>query len=311
MKTENSEILKKEYFNYVETLLDAAFKRALHHTLNTSQSSEERIFLTIWNFMQSRRIRRRNYMKENEKSKIKDSFVTYARDQYKNKLPITFYIFDLPIKTGLKQVTDFGEEIMLRNLDSIAQRIEKVYPYGARFLVLSDGYIFSISGVVPHAYIDTYLKNISNLISKLSLTRVSVAKWNLFVFKDERIMHEAFLNFKNTETYKTYLLKQIEDKTKIRYREIAGKAYSKELEQQLLYARAFFEKSKKDYLDSNLKHNLGFKLTKGGFMRSEPVLAIYPADPNIEASVSRGVTQFIKKESGVVVPVLSTNEPNI
>jgi len=309
MKTHNT--LKKEYFNYVEGLLDAAFKRALHDTLNASQSLEEGIFLTIWNFMQSRRIRRRNYMTENEKFELKSSFVIYVRNQYKNKLPITFYIFDLPIKTGLKQETDLGEEIMLRNLESIARIIERIYPYGVKFSILSDGDIFSISGIVPHEYIEEYLNNINNLIGKLSLTRVSVADWHKLVFKNESSIIEAFLNFKNTETYKTYLIKEIENKTKIRYREISGNNYSKHLEQQLLHARAFFEKNKKIYLNNNSKRNLGFRLTKGGFKRSKPVLAIYPADPNIEVSVSRGVTQLVKKESGIIVPILLTTKANI
>lgn len=302
---ERQNTLKKEYFRHTEALLDAAFERALHSALRTSQSFEEKIFLTIWNFMQSRRIRRRNYMTEDDKSRLKNSFLIYAKNQYKNKLPITFYIFDLPMKNGVKQDTDLGEEIMLKNFENIACRIENIYPYGVRFIILSDGDIFSLSGVIPHEYIDKYIKNINDLIKKLSLTRVSIIDWHLLVYKDEKNIDNAFLNFKNSEKYETYLSREIENKTKIRYRELAGDSYSKHTEQQLLFARAFFEKNKKDYFNS-IKHNFGFKLTKGGFKRDEPVLAIYPADPNIEISVSRGITQFIKKESGIILPTLLT-----
>lgn len=307
MKTHNQNILKKEYLEYVESLLDASFERALKSSTVFPQSLDDSMFITIWNFIQSRRVRRRNYMTENEKKELQNAFISYAKRQYHKKLPITFYIFDLPIKTGVaEQVIDSGEEIMLRNFENLARRIELVYPYGVHFNILSDGNIFSTGGIMSQQNVEEYFDNVTKLIDELSLTRVSIIDWYMLVFKNKKAMYDAFTHFKNTESYRMYLLKEIEDKTRIRCREIAGNNYTPHLEEQLLYARAFFEKSKKDYLENNLEFELGFKLTKGGFRRDEPTLAIYPADPNIETSVSRGITTFVKKQSGIVVPVLIT-----
>ena len=304
MKKENQEQLKKEYFTYVDKLLGEAFERAQKTHTENQKNKKEYILTTIWNFIQSRRIRRRNYMTELQKEELKSQFMAYAKNQYKQKLPIIFYLFDLPIKTGQNQNTDLGEEIMLKNLENIALNIEFVYPYGVQFIILCDGDIFSLSKVVPHQVIKTYLDNINTLIHEFSLSRVSIIDWHTCIFKNANEMEEAFKVFKETDDYTKYLHKEVLAKTSLRCKEIAGPKYSKNLELELLQARAFFEKNKKLHYDDNTKNTLGFKVTKGGFKRSNPAFAIYPADPNIETSVSRGITKLSRKESGVIIPIL-------
>jgi len=296
---------KEEYFKYTEKLLGAAFERASKGISMDEKSNEIDIKTNIiWNFMQSRRIKRRNYMTDKEKEQLKQQFTQYVKRQYKKRIPILFYLFDLPMKTGLKQETDLGEEIMIRNLESISRNIEKVYPYGVKFLILCDGDIFSISKVTSHNKIQEYINNIKKIIQKFNIKNVQISDWHTYIFKDNTIMERSFALFKKKYSYKNFISNEIEIKTRKRCKELAKKNYTNELESELLYARAFFEKNKKIYFEKN--KNFGFKLTKGGFKRSEPSLAIYPADPNIETSVSRGKTNLIKKESGIIIPILKT-----
>ncbi len=302
MQDEND--ISKEYFDYSNKLLSEAFFRAQNNATRNARTKEEVMFETIWNFMQSRRIRRRNYMTDVQKNALKTNFFSYLARQYNSKSPLLFYFFDLPIKNGETQDTDLGEEIMLRNLENIAYKIESVYPYGAKFVVLSDGDIFSLSKVVPHNTVKNYIANINKLILKLGISRVSVVDWHTYIFNNQSDMLEAFRFFKKNDSYVTYLNDELIVKTRIRCKEIAKSRHSAKLENELLYSRAFFERNKKVLFNEKINGIDGFKLTKVGFKREDNTLSIFPADPNIEISVCRGITKIIKKPTGVVAPVI-------
>ncbi len=306
MKRENPEKLKKEYFEYTDGLLERALSRAVKKAAR-EENQEYAPVLAIWYFLQSNRIKRRNYLTREEQNILKEKFIHSARSRFAKKLPLSFYLFDLPIKTdSLDQAVDLGEEILVRNLDRIAQKIETLYPYGVQFTVLSDGDVFTLSQVIDHSVIDLYMANVTRLLKKHRCSHVSFIDWHTYIFKDRRDMLHQFTYFKTHEKYTAYLSEEIIRKAKKRF-ETFSNEHSSEKENDFLMARAFFEKTKTMYesettaADANC---LGFKLTKGGFKRKNPVLAIYPADPNIENSVSRGRTNLVRKESGIVVPIL-------
>lgn len=299
------DIITEEYFTYSKELLRSAFNRAYSKAKVTTNNPDDKVIHTIWNFLQSRRIRRRNYLTTKQKQQLRDMFFSYAQYCYSQKKPLVFYLFDLPIKNSQGQSPDLGEEILFRNLENIAVLIESVYPYGAIFLVLSDGDIFSLSNIVDHSEVSGYISANNHLINKIKATRVTVRDWHTYIYEDEEKMHSAFNVFKTIQKYEDYLSTEIQRKTRIRCAEITKGVCTKKMEDDLLFARAFFEMNKRQYFENTQNPTLGFKLTKGGFKRESPVLAIYPADPNIETSVSRGKTTLIKKESGTIVPVLN------
>jgi hypothetical protein len=188
---------------------------------------------------------------------------------------------------------------------NIASKIESIYPCGVRFAVLSDGDIFSLSHVVSHDVVKKYVDNVNKLILELNISKVSVVDWHTYIFNNELEMINAFTHFKEVDNYRNYLNEELIHKTSIRCKEIARKRYSVELESELLYSRAFFERNKKILFNEKINGIDGFKLTKVGFKREDNTLSIFPADPNIEISVCRGITKIIRKSTGIVIPVIT------
>lgn len=310
MKKDTQDKLKKEYFLYNKKLLDQAWTKAFQDVQKNNLKQEDKLFYHIWYFLQSRRIRRSNHLNEEQKEKLQQTFFSYTKEQYEQKKSLNFYLFDLPIKTGKNAPPspDLGEELMLHNLNTIAEFIAKIYPFGVHFYILSDGYIFSLGQVVSTEYIDSYISQIQKIAKKNNLKQASVVDWHKYIFTDNDSMFQTFLNFQREASVKDYLTEEVMNKTKERARELVGKECTLDREEKLLCARAFFEKTKQDNYASSkntIHPEFGFRMTKVAFKRETPILSIYPVDPHIEVSVSRGCTELIRKPSSVIYPKLS------
>ncbi|KAE8347649.1 hypothetical protein BDV24DRAFT_146472 [Aspergillus arachidicola] len=64
---------------------------------------------------------------------------------------------------------DRGEEIALRGLHAFAQKIEQIYPPGARILIISDGHVFSDCIGVDDETVDEYGEHLKVLNRAISL----------------------------------------------------------------------------------------------------------------------------------------------
>lgn len=84
--------------------------------------------------------------------------------------PILFTVPGFPCKSPnpdkvLGHRPDLGEELALRFLDGLCDQVTAVYPPGARFLICSDGHVFSDLIGVPDHHVDEYMRDLRAMIA--------------------------------------------------------------------------------------------------------------------------------------------------
>jgi len=96
-----------------------------------------------------------------------------------NNQIITFILPAFPAKSAnrnktLSKLPDYGEELALKNLNSIMSKINAIYEPGAKIIICSDGTVFSDLVGVKDEDVTLYHNEILNITKKYNLTNIEL-----------------------------------------------------------------------------------------------------------------------------------------
>jgi hypothetical protein len=276
-----------------ETLIDRENELIkIFNKINKTEKNKEEV---IWEFIISNSIKRKNKIDKENIEQIKNEFLEFSQKKISKCKPINFFFLDLPIKTSKEKIFPDGAEIwMFHNLDAINKIIQKIYPPGIQFNILCDGSLYLPKNVLSELEVETYQKNLKNLLKELNINSINIWDWrNAF-----EIMGTNFKNeYKKTKENFTLKTNAIDHAIFNRINKRVHQLDSMPSQEKMI--ECYKEKMIIEEIRNKLnipKHNdkFGFYITQSAHINKRKKICIYTIDTHIEQSPSRGFALFNK-----------------